>query len=53
MIISRAPLRINLGGPATDGIPYSSRYGGFCISAKQNILDNRRNSVNLSQSSSY
>ncbi len=33
MIISSAPARITLGGGGTDIISYSSRYGGFLISA--------------------
>ena len=33
MILSRAPLRISLGGGGTDLPSYSSRYGGFVLSA--------------------
>lgn len=36
MIISRAPLRITLGGGGTDLVSYYSLYGGFCISASIN-----------------
>lgn len=33
MIITRAPLRLPLGGGGTDLPPYYSRYGGFLVSA--------------------
>ena len=33
MIISRTPMRIPLGGGGTDIVSYSSRFGGFIISA--------------------
>lgn len=33
MIITRAPLRISLGGGGTDLASYYKKYGGFCISA--------------------
>lgn len=33
MLISRTPLRISIGGGGTDLPSYSSRHGGFCISA--------------------
>ncbi len=33
MIIVRSPLRVSLGGGGTDIPSYSSKYGGFCISA--------------------
>lgn len=36
MILSRAPLRITFGGGGTDLIDYSSKYGGFCLSAAIN-----------------
>jgi D-glycero-alpha-D-manno-heptose-7-phosphate kinase len=36
MIISRAPLRISLGGGGTDLPSYYSKYGGFCLSAAIN-----------------
>lgn len=36
MIITRAPLRITLGGAPTDLDSYSRKYGGFCISATIN-----------------
>jgi D-glycero-alpha-D-manno-heptose-7-phosphate kinase len=36
MIITRAPLRITLGGAPTDLDSYSRTYGGFCISATIN-----------------
>ena len=36
MFISRAPLRISLGGGGTDLPSYSSKYGGYFISAAIN-----------------
>jgi D-glycero-alpha-D-manno-heptose-7-phosphate kinase len=46
MILSRAPLRITLGGGGTDLKSYYSKYGGFLIAAGINryssILANRR-----------
>lgn len=36
MIIARSPLRISLGGGATDLKSYYSQFGGFCISAAIN-----------------
>ena len=33
MILTRAPLRITLGGGGTDLEPYCSEHGGFCVSA--------------------
>lgn len=36
MIISRAPLRISLGGGGTDLPSYYSKFGGYCISASIN-----------------
>jgi len=36
MIISRAPLRITLGGGGTDLPSYYSKFGGFCLSAAIN-----------------
>jgi len=33
MIVARAPLRITLGGGGTDLLSYSSRFGGFVLSA--------------------
>jgi D-glycero-alpha-D-manno-heptose-7-phosphate kinase len=46
MILSRAPLRITLGGGGTDLESYYSKYGGFLIAAGINryctILANRR-----------
>jgi D-glycero-alpha-D-manno-heptose-7-phosphate kinase len=46
MILSRAPLRITLGGGGTDLKSYYSKYGGFLIAAGVNryctILANRR-----------
>lgn len=56
MILSRAPLRITLGGGGTDLESYYSRYGGFLIAAGINryitILATRRfyNSIRLSYS---
>jgi D-glycero-alpha-D-manno-heptose-7-phosphate kinase len=56
MILSRAPLRITLGGGGTDLKSYYSRYGGFLIAAGINryctILANKRfyDSIRLSYS---
>jgi len=56
MILSRAPLRITLGGGGTDLKSYYSRYGGFLIAAGIDryctILANRRfyDSIRLSYS---
>ena len=36
MILTRAPLRITLGGGGTDLEPYCSEHGGFCVSAAIN-----------------
>ena len=33
MTIARAPLRITLGGGATDLPSYSESHGGFCLTA--------------------
>jgi D-glycero-alpha-D-manno-heptose-7-phosphate kinase len=33
MILTRAPLRISLGGGGSDLFSYSGKYGGFCVSA--------------------
>ncbi|MFO0555193.1 MAG: sugar kinase [Polyangiaceae bacterium] len=33
MIVSRAPVRFSLGGGGTDLLPYTSRFGGFVVSA--------------------
>ena len=33
MIISRSPLRITLGGGASDGIEYFTKFGGFLVAA--------------------
>ena len=56
MILSRAPLRITLGGGGTDLRSYYSKYGGFLIAAGINryctILANKRfyDSIRLSYS---
>ena len=56
MILSRAPLRITLGGGGTDLKSYYSKYGGFLIAAGINryctILANKRfyDSIRLSYS---
>ncbi|MFC1943378.1 sugar kinase [Chloroflexota bacterium] len=56
MILSRAPLRITLGGGGTDLESYYSKYGGFLIAAGINryctILANKRfyNDIRLSYS---
>jgi D-glycero-alpha-D-manno-heptose-7-phosphate kinase len=56
MILSRAPVRITLGGGGTDLKSYYSKYGGFLIAAGINryctILANRRfyDSIRLSYS---
>ncbi len=56
MILSRAPLRITLGGGGTDLKSYYSKYGGFLIAAGINryctILATRRfyNDIRLSYS---
>ncbi len=36
MIVTRAPMRISLGGGGSDLRPYYSKYGGFIVSAAIN-----------------